>query len=304
MPQSSLRCPPVLLIAFNRPEATARVFEAIRAAQPHKLYAAFDGPRSAHPEDNWRIEASHAVLDRVDWNCKLSISRSPKNRGCTGAVKTAIDWFFEHEPQGIILEDDCLPHPEFFNYCAYHLKMLEQDTSIATIAGTRFLSYSLKKTGSGERSRFFTCWGWASWRLTWQRLQAHTQVSLQAQQLANIPPTTISYYERLEAKCLKPNESSWDYKVTLSCLQLGLQHVIPPTNLILNLGFSKESTHTEKPPPHAPMHFGSSACIDLSKPVDEIDTQAEIEFVRTQFQALPHRLFNRLRYTWRRITHN
>ena len=42
---------PVLLITFNRPDTTRKVFDAIRKAKPSKLYIFNDGPREGNDED-------------------------------------------------------------------------------------------------------------------------------------------------------------------------------------------------------------------------------------------------------------
>lgn len=37
--------------------------------------------------------------------------------GCRLGVSRAITWFFEQVEEGIILEDNCVPHPHIFPSC-------------------------------------------------------------------------------------------------------------------------------------------------------------------------------------------
>src|SRR5687767_5181884 len=127
---------PVLFLIFCRPEPTERVFEAIRKAKPTRLYVAADGSRGDSPGEAERCEQSRQIATSVDWDCEVHTLFRDKNLGCGRGPSTAITWFFEHETEGIILEDDCMPSPSFFSYCAELLARYRDDTRIMHIAGT------------------------------------------------------------------------------------------------------------------------------------------------------------------------
>src|SRR5690348_9995051 len=97
---------PILLIVFNRPDTTARVFDAIRTARPPRLYVAADGPRDRKGEAEICAKVRQ-IATAVDWPCQLYTLFRDQNLGCRLGPKTAIDWFFENEIGGIVLEDDC-----------------------------------------------------------------------------------------------------------------------------------------------------------------------------------------------------
>ena len=96
---------PVLFLVFNRPDTTQRVFEAIREAQPPRLYIAADGARTDRPGESQIVEEVRKIASDVDWPCDVKTLFREQNLGCKYAVSGAITWFFEHEEQGIILED-------------------------------------------------------------------------------------------------------------------------------------------------------------------------------------------------------
>src|SRR5688572_20529443 len=160
---------PVLFLIFNRPAVTKQVFEAIREMRPTRLYIAADGPRPAIPNelDNCR-KAREAAL-AVDWECQVKTLFRDKNLGCGRGPSTAITWFFEHETEGIILEDDCMPSPSFFSYCAELLARYRDDTRIMHIAGTNLEKPQQRdQEHSYHFSNFTYCWGWATWRRAWK----------------------------------------------------------------------------------------------------------------------------------------
>jgi len=94
--------PSVLFVIFNRPDTTALVMEAIRAVRPERLYVAADGPRERNG-DAARCEEARRIATEVDWPCELNTLFRNRNLGCGRAVSGALDWFFEHEEEGIIL---------------------------------------------------------------------------------------------------------------------------------------------------------------------------------------------------------
>ena len=119
---------PLLMIAFNRPEKTRRVFDAVRAAAPKRLYLAADGPRADVPSDVDRCDRTRHVLEDVTWPCEVQRLYQTENLGCKRGVGAAIDWFLTHEESGIILEDDCIPTLDFFPFCAELLDRYRDDS--------------------------------------------------------------------------------------------------------------------------------------------------------------------------------
>ena len=87
---------PVLLIVFNRPEITKRLFEVIQYVKPSKLYIAADGPRVSKVEDIQLCEQVISIFDYINWPCQVNKLFRSKNLGCDIAVTDAINWFFSY----------------------------------------------------------------------------------------------------------------------------------------------------------------------------------------------------------------
>ncbi|HEY0608202.1 MAG TPA: hypothetical protein VGD35_01070, partial [Chitinophaga sp.] len=121
---------PILFLVFNRPQLTEQVFSRIRSVQPARLYIAADGPRKDRPEDIAACEQVRQVVSGVDWPCQLQTLFSDQNKGCRLAVSDAIQWFFDQEEEGIILEDDCYPAYSFFSFCDTLLARFRNDTRV------------------------------------------------------------------------------------------------------------------------------------------------------------------------------
>jgi hypothetical protein len=152
-----------LFLVFNRPDTTSQVFEAIRKARPPKLYVAADGPRLDREGELEKCAQVRAIATAIDWPCELHTLFRDLNQGCKIAVSTAITWFFEHEEQGIILEDDCLPSQSFFLFCQEMLNHYKNDTRVWHVAGVYPFATDSRDCNAYCFSEYSPIWGWATW---------------------------------------------------------------------------------------------------------------------------------------------
>ena len=155
---------PILFLIFCRPDTTEQVFEQIRAIKPARLYVAADAPRAGRPDEAERAAQARAITEKVDWPCEVKTLYREQNLGCKRAVSEAISWFFEQEEYGVILEDDCLPHPSFFPYCEELLLRYKDDQRIGHISGNCFLPQIISPELSYDFCSVTHIWGWATWR--------------------------------------------------------------------------------------------------------------------------------------------
>jgi len=239
----------VLFLVFNRPDTTAQVFEAIRKAKPPRLYVAADGPRADKPGEHEKCEQVRLIASQVDWPCELKTLFRHRNLGCKNAVSSAITWFFEQEEQGILLEDDCLPHPDFFTFCETLLKRYRDDERIFVITGDNFQASQLRGKASYYFSKYNHCWGWATWRRAWRHYQGDLRFWPEWRKSAmwkRQTPDKVErrYWERIFARVRAGQIDTWDYPWTGSVWYHGGLTATPNVNLVSNIGFGPDSTHT------------------------------------------------------------
>lgn len=240
---------PVLFIIFNRPDTTQEVFEVIRKAMPERLYVAADGPRFAKEDEIDKCKQTKAVIESINWPCEVKKLYRDQNLGCKIAVSSAIDWFFENEEEGIILEDDCVPDVSFFSYCEALLQTYRHDTRVMHISGTNFLFREPKTVYSYHFSKYVSIWGWASWRRAWKLYDPDLKNWPEYKReglLANILQDEVEneyftgIFDMLYAKKFDTWDLQWFYCVFF---QHGLA-VAPSRNLVKNIGFRPDATHT------------------------------------------------------------
>jgi hypothetical protein len=243
---------PVLLIAFNRISTTRFVFEQIKKNQPKRFFVFFDGPRIGHPTDELKCaEVRNFIRENITWDCDYLLFESKENMGCGYGPVEAINWFFEHVPCGIILEDDCLPNDSFFSFCSEILLKYFNDETIMAVGGTNYL----KNLDLGGDSYFFSkythSWGWATWKRAWIKFD-HFLIELKqfkkSNKISKIDNRFIfkrHWYKIFDnIKSNKEYNHIWDYQWLYSVWNYDGLIVVPSVNLISNIGFGAEATHT------------------------------------------------------------
>lgn len=239
---------PVLLIMFNRPDYALRVFEQIRMAQPLSLFLAVDGARATKPAETDLVWQCQEIANRVDWPCKVHTLFRHENKGCKQAVSEAIDWFFSEVEAGIILEDDCLPDPTFFTFCADLLTRYASDNRVMHIGGANLAAGHWWGSDSYLFTKVCHVWGWASWRRAWQQYNlAMTTYPDQRDALLSQQVTDKAsrmYWRQAFDDVYANKIDTWDYQWVYSIWVAEGLCVVPVNNLITNIGFDERATHT------------------------------------------------------------
>ncbi len=238
-------CPPVLLVIFNRPAVVAQLIDELRRARPHRLFVAADGPRAGQPADEGACAAARAMIERIDWPCEITRRFRDHNLGLQRSMVDAIDWFFTYSDAGVILEDDCLVRPDFFPFAAEILDRYRHDDRVMAISALNMAPAH----DFDPHSYFFASaghiWGWATWRRAWEGYDAD---------LSSWPDAREAYLDGatgLQRALARKFDAAvdgrkhtwaraWHHHVAV---HRGLV-VIPRVNLVRNVGFGPDATHT------------------------------------------------------------
>jgi len=195
--------------------------------------------------------ATRALIDKeINWPCQIRRHYSDENQGCRLGVSRAITWFFEQVEEGIILEDDCVPHPDVFPYCTELLERYRQDTRVWCISGSNFQDGQWRSDGSYYLSHYNHCWGWAGWRRCWinydaELIQWPTLRDSGLLESIFYDPLEREYWSGIWQQLVSAGQpDTWDYQWTFTCLASGGLTALPNHNLVSNVGFGLDATHT------------------------------------------------------------
>jgi hypothetical protein len=247
MVNSNLFPKPILFLIFNRPDSTLKVFEEIKKAKPSRLYIAADGPRNE--AENEKCKGARDVVNLIDWSCEIKTLYRESNLGCKNAISSAITWFFEAEEEGIILEDDCVPNQSFFSFCSELLDVYRNNDQIMHIGGSNFQPNSDDKT-SYYFSNYNHVWGWATWRRAWSKYDGNLTdfpEYLNENRISKILGSQLIKYSWLYKfwKLYRNKIDTWDFQWTYTIWNNNGISITPTRNLVSNIGFNEEATHTK-----------------------------------------------------------
>jgi len=241
---------PILFLVFNRIHTTKKVFAQIQKIRPPKLYIASDGPRLNYPNEAQDIEEIRTfLLKNIDWDCEVYTRLNETNLGCKLSVSQSIDWFFENEEMGIILEDDCLPSMSFFQFCQELLIKYKDDKRIFLITG-----YNKQNEWKKNKQDYFFSylggiWGWASWRRAWKYYDVNIAdidsfisedgfTKSLGHSLGKLKQNMI--YNNV----IRDNVDTWAMQWGYARHKNSALTCIPAVSLIKNIGFGENATHT------------------------------------------------------------
>lgn len=265
-----METPPILLLTFNRPNETKRVFQAIRNAKPKRLFVATDAPRPGNEKDVILCKETLDAVSNVDWDCELKILKREKNIGSYNGIISAITWFFEHVDQGIILEDDCLPGESFFTFSGEMLEKYKNNENVGIISGNNFVQKNiLEKINPKSDEYYFThtiyTWGYATWKRVWNKYDKSLKSWLQIKKdrlmykiysNKNVAGLFSDYFEMV----YDGRYRLYDITLLFTCISNNMLCIIPPRNLVSNIGYFGIRGRGETPVSNIPAEY-----IDISK---------------------------------------
>lgn len=242
---------PVVMIVFNRPQHTQIVFDGVKRVKPVKLYIISDGSRTNNLDDEVKVKLCREIVENVDWNCEITKIYSDKNFGCKKRVITGINEVFAKEERAIILEDDCVPSKEFFEFCDWGLDRYENNSQVAIISGSNLLDF-IPDIAINDRagfSKYINCWGWATWKETWLKFDSFLSIQeINKNKNSIFSIANLDRFERLfwlnVFKHSVYTRSIWDFYLQYVFFDNSLVSVYPKYNLVRNIGFGIDSTHT------------------------------------------------------------
>ena len=249
---------PVVLFVFNRPAKLARLLAVLERVRPALLLVVADGPRADHPGDAEACEAVRALVERPAWPCEVRRHYAAANLGCDACIAAGIDWAFEQVEEAIFIEDDLLPDPSFFAWCAAMLARYRgvpgaRTNPVLQVAGRNELGQWEGTGGDHHLVHRASQWGWASWRSAWRsfsRIDLPGDAAAIAGQAAagRLDPLVADHFVMLNRLAEAGEGKAWDYQWTLRQALAGALTVVPPVNLVANAGFGAGATHTRFAP--------------------------------------------------------
>ena len=241
---------PVLFVTFVRPDYARQTWEGIKATKPKTLYFYSNKGRAEKEGEVERNNEIRSYINEIDWDCDLHIFFREECVNVYDSLRGAIDWLFDNEERGIILEEDCVPTKAFFSFVDQMIEKFKEDKRVWCISGDNII----KQNPSGYDyifSHLHAMYGWASWRDRWrmvnwdhlyikETIDEHIYYRLfKTKEQAKAKEKALSNMEDMlyRTKC-------WDYIFGLCMDQYHALTVQPKEHLVKNIGVTGQH-HTK-----------------------------------------------------------
>ncbi len=239
---------PVLILGFNRPEDCRKVIQELRKIKAKEVFFSVDGPRPGSVTDPDRVRAVQELTSLFDWDCNLHVRFLNENLGCKLAISTGITWFFENVEEGIILEDDCVPNRDFFQFCRRMLSKYRDNENVMHISGTSYLPKHSNPDYNHYFSSLHEVWGWATWKRAWKHFDLnikYLEPSKEFSLLRNYFGSRLvaKWFQRYIEDSKSPTCTLWSTYWSYAIIERGALSITPCVNLVQNIGFQENATH-------------------------------------------------------------
>lgn len=208
----------VVILAYSRPNTFKQVLEACSHSIPF-VKVVMDFP--SNEKTRIKQEAIESIIHNSDINC--SVRKRNENFGLVRSVLTTISEELQHNEHIVLLEDDCVPSQEFFEFVANSLKQHKENKKISSICGT-------------ITNCRFNPWGWATWRHKWNYEYFTKQ---QIKTIDNLQPELLKFLSSNDVE-----ESIWSLNWLASQYKHDTSAIFPNTNLITNVGLDDTGVHS------------------------------------------------------------
>ncbi len=236
---------PLVLIIFNRPDLTSRVFEKMKEVRPERLFIIADGPRMGNDSDIGLCRDTREVVENIDWDCEVSRDYSDVNLGSGKRISSGLDRVFDQVREAIILEDDCLPDPSFFTFCTKLLDYYRDNERVINISGFSPPVNSLKNHHPSYYYSVFTgTSGWATWARVWKRVDSEIKewndLRKENWLLDKLGDVDMANYFKDHFNDVQNGVvDAWDIQLNFLLLKEGLFTIKSKRNLVHNIGFGR-----------------------------------------------------------------
>jgi len=231
-----------LIIGYSRPSGVLALLESLRLNGVKRVYVSIDGPRSE--SDRIKQAEIQKILRGFEAipESRIFVKFNPANLGVAAGVLSAIDWFFEHEPEGFILEDDLVVGDDFYHFASTGLEVFRNDSSVWMISGTQPFPDGLPEL-TETWTNYPMIWGWAGWAEKWVIMRAALLEDKKVP-ISKLTDRRQVFWSVGANRALDGKVDTWDIPLAYEFWNLGKICILPPVNLISNIGDDDSSTHT------------------------------------------------------------
>jgi hypothetical protein len=235
---------PILIIGYQRVNSLELIINTCLKETTSTIFISMDGPPDSDPE--LIAQARLLVADfKSAYPDRISLKLLSKNVGVGVNVITALDWFFSINNCGVVLEDDCIPHRDFFKYALSAVEFVKTQDSVWFFSGFRPPITEI------EEIQYALCsiplnWGWGTTSEKWMEIRnLIIDYKFENLFLSFLLGSSRVYWNIGYRRILKGWVDSWDTALAFLMIKKNKFTLIPNCNLISNIGNDEFALNTK-----------------------------------------------------------
>jgi len=228
---------PVLIIGYSRVDSINKSVHKLISMGVSQIFIAIDFASNLTVQNEQRELVKNLNLYGND---RIKVWYRNRNHGVAVGIISALDWFFTYNEKGVVLEDDLVFNYSFLEFCSSAFKNYSKE-NLFMISGNRF--------NQSEQQEFLAVtnypqiWGWATWRENWIEMRSLIIRSKKLKIWDLISPSKCFFYsgaKRAQSGLI----DTWDIPLAYEMLKHKKICLLPPVNLVSNVGVDSHSSHT------------------------------------------------------------
>jgi hypothetical protein len=252
-----------------------RIIDRCISSGIRNIYLAIDGPKNDVQARTQCQIISFAKERAIDQNVYIKIWHRKLNYGAAVGVISAIDWFFSEVESGIILEDDLDFDQTFIDFIIFNLERFSKDEDVWMISGNQFFESTNILGSKLNWSHYPLIWGWGTWRSAWQEIRSLLFGKMPRN--TSLPLHVRSYWKLGYSRAFTGLVDAWDIPLAAMMRFSNKLCVCPNQNLVSNIGFGAEATHTFQQTWPLGLKFNSN---DFHSKIEKTDSVGELDLDR------------------------
>jgi hypothetical protein len=284
--------PAVLIVAYRRFENLERILRQSIESGCTEFFISVDGPQNNSAELISDQNQLKSTVLRFQSNEGIEINYRflQENYGCGVSVFSACDWAFSQCESLVIIEDDCIPSPSFFDFAEYSLTALRNNKDCLLFCGTQFVPPEIQK-GEITKSRYALTWGWGTTNINWRYIK---QFFLNENEKFGILPFNIDfeqiYWHEGSRRAMQGYADVWDTTLLNLMQRKNKYAIMPPIGLVSNIGNDSHAVHTKKSSPWLNRETGEFSAENQINPI--FNLMADEWIAKNFFRISPRHLIS------------
>jgi hypothetical protein len=173
---------------------------------------------------------------------ELNLWRRRNNCGSAVSVIKSIDWIASEKQNFMILEDDLVPNNDFFSFSRFCSESFRHEDEVLMWSGNRFFSEE-NRLNHTLSVHFPLIWGWGTWSDKWIELRK----GILSRRHGFSIRRSLSAQSFLAAGRFRAQDGridAWDLPLASYMFNQNRLCLLPPVNLVSNIGSDAMATHT------------------------------------------------------------